>query len=133
MVIIKMCSIYDTHSKTCFCSTELLLLLLLLLLLIKYYLEIINASHLTSGTFYNLHVHSGVCLSKWESSYNTGAINHNTDGSTDYGIFQINSKWWCNDGATPGAKNACNIDCSGQLLNNNHHLKPVAQYVDCKL
>ncbi|XP_078126894.1 lysozyme C-like [Sander vitreus] len=37
----------------------------------------------------------GVCLSKWESSYNTAAINHNTDGSTDYGIFQINSRWWC--------------------------------------
>ncbi|XP_031433021.1 lysozyme C II-like [Clupea harengus] len=59
-----------------------------------------------------------VCLSKWESSYNTEAINHNTDGSTDYGIFQINSKWWCNDGATPGAKNACNINCSALQTDN---------------
>ncbi|KAM6985758.1 lysozyme C II-like [Aplochiton taeniatus] len=54
-----------------------------------------------------------VCLTKWESSYNTDAINHNTDGSTDYGIFQINSRYWCNDGKTPRAKNVCGISCSG--------------------
>ncbi|KAK5917389.1 hypothetical protein CgunFtcFv8_012283 [Champsocephalus gunnari] len=30
-----------------------------------------------------------VCLSKWESSWTTTSTNHNTDGSTDYGIFQI--------------------------------------------
>uniref|UniRef100_A0A3Q2P2X7 lysozyme n=1 Tax=Fundulus heteroclitus TaxID=8078 RepID=A0A3Q2P2X7_FUNHE len=39
-----------------------------------------------------------VCLTQHESNFNTGAINRNTDGSTDYGIFQINSKWWCSDG-----------------------------------
>ncbi|XP_062409475.1 lysozyme C II-like [Sardina pilchardus] len=59
-----------------------------------------------------------VCLSRWESSYNTQATNVNTDGSTDYGIFQINSKWWCNDGKTPRAKNACNINCSALLTDN---------------
>ncbi|KAG5272687.1 hypothetical protein AALO_G00168260 [Alosa alosa] len=59
-----------------------------------------------------------VCLSKWESSYNTQATNKNTDGSTDYGIFQINSKWWCNDGKTPRAKNACNINCDALLTDN---------------
>ncbi|PWS22817.1 hypothetical protein DKP78_16400, partial [Enterococcus faecium] len=59
-----------------------------------------------------------VCLSKWESSYNTKATNLNTDGSTDYGIFQINSRWWCNDGKTPRAKNACNINCSALLTDN---------------
>ncbi|XP_026196308.1 lysozyme C-like [Anabas testudineus] len=57
-----------------------------------------------------------VCLSKWESSYNTQAINHNTDGSTDYGIFQINSRWWCSNG-TPSS-NACNIKCSELLTDN---------------
>lgn len=56
---------------------------------------------------------AGVCLSKWESQYNTAAINHNSDGSTDYGIFQINSRWWCNDDRTP-TSNACNINCRGQ-------------------
>ncbi|XP_056288152.1 lysozyme C-like [Pseudoliparis swirei] len=54
---------------------------------------------------------SGVCLSKWESDYNTMATNHNTDGSTDFGIFQINSRFWCRDGQRPSA-NACGIRCS---------------------
>lgn len=56
---------------------------------------------------------AGVCLSKWESGYTTTAINHNADGSTDYGIFQINSRWWCNNDVTP-TSNACSIKCSGQ-------------------
>lgn len=55
----------------------------------------------------------GVCLTKWESGFSTTAINHNTDGSTDYGIFQINSRWWCNNGQTRSA-NGCNIRCSGE-------------------
>ncbi|XP_045081289.1 lysozyme C II-like [Coregonus clupeaformis] len=59
-----------------------------------------------------------VCLSKWESSYNTQATNRNTDGSTDYGIFQINSRYWCDDGRTPRAKNVCGIRCS-QLLTDD--------------
>ncbi|XP_035040319.2 lysozyme C isoform X3 [Hippoglossus stenolepis] len=58
-----------------------------------------------------------VCLSQWESNYNTGATNHNTDGSTDYGIFQINSRWWCNDNQTP-TSNACNINCSELLTDD---------------
>ncbi|KAK9532949.1 hypothetical protein VZT92_010306 [Zoarces viviparus] len=59
-----------------------------------------------------------VCLSKWESDYNTRAINvHNTDGSSDYGIFQINSRYWCNNGQDP-TSNACNIRCSDLLTDD---------------
>uniref|UniRef100_A0A6I8PGY6 lysozyme n=1 Tax=Ornithorhynchus anatinus TaxID=9258 RepID=A0A6I8PGY6_ORNAN len=55
-----------------------------------------------------------VCLANWESSFNTNAKNYNPgDGSTDYGIFQINSRYWCNDGKTPRAVNACGISCNG--------------------
>ncbi|KAJ8338905.1 hypothetical protein SKAU_G00356910 [Synaphobranchus kaupii] len=54
-----------------------------------------------------------VCLARWESSYNTGATNHNTDGSTDYGIFQINSRWWCDNGSRTA--NGCGIPCSALL------------------
>ncbi|XP_034566096.1 lysozyme C [Notolabrus celidotus] len=57
-----------------------------------------------------------VCLSEWESHYNTQATNHNTDGSADYGIFQINSRYWCDNG-TP-TSNACNIRCSELLTDN---------------
>uniref|UniRef100_A0A452GAP5 lysozyme n=1 Tax=Capra hircus TaxID=9925 RepID=A0A452GAP5_CAPHI len=54
-----------------------------------------------------------MCLARWESNYNTRATNYNRgDKSTDYGIFQINSRWWCNDGKTPRAVNACRIPCS---------------------
>lgn len=52
-----------------------------------------------------------VCLVKHESSYNTKAVNNNGP-SRDYGIFQINSKYWCEDGKTSGSKNACRISCS---------------------
>ncbi|XP_056137124.1 lysozyme C II-like [Lampris incognitus] len=59
-----------------------------------------------------------VCLTKWESDYNTAAINRNSDGSTDYGIFQINSRYWCEDDRTPRSKNACKIPCSALLTND---------------
>uniref|UniRef100_A0A8D1A5S0 lysozyme n=1 Tax=Sus scrofa TaxID=9823 RepID=A0A8D1A5S0_PIG len=55
-----------------------------------------------------------VCLAKWESNFNTKATNYNPGSqSTDYGIFQINSRYWCNDGKTPKAVNACHISCKG--------------------
>ncbi|XP_068825901.1 lysozyme C, tracheal isozyme isoform X2 [Capricornis sumatraensis] len=57
-----------------------------------------------------------MCLAYGESHYNTQAINYNPGSkSTDYGIFQINSKWWCNDGKTPKAVNGCGVSCSALL------------------
>uniref|UniRef100_A0AAV2LP60 lysozyme n=1 Tax=Knipowitschia caucasica TaxID=637954 RepID=A0AAV2LP60_KNICA len=53
-----------------------------------------------------------VCLIENESRYNTRATNKNKDGSTDYGLFQINSKYWCLDGGVSRA-NGCNINCQG--------------------
>ncbi|XP_071376788.1 lysozyme C II-like [Centroberyx affinis] len=65
--------------------------------------------------YYGHSLANWVCLSKWESDYNTEAIHHNSDGSTDYGIFQINSRYWCEDYRTPGGKNVCGILCSELL------------------
>ncbi|KAM9171426.1 lysozyme C-like isoform 1-T1 [Pangshura tecta] len=60
-----------------------------------------------------------VCTARYESNFNTRATNYNPgDKSTDYGILQINSHWWCNDGKTPGAKNACQIQCRGLLTDD---------------
>nr|P00707.1 RecName: Full=Lysozyme C; AltName: Full=1,4-beta-N-acetylmuramidase C [Ortalis vetula] len=56
-----------------------------------------------------------VCAARYESNYNTQATNRNSNGSTDYGILQINSRWWCNDGRTPGTKNLCHISCSALM------------------
>nr|AFU52839.1 lysozyme C [Scotomanes ornatus] len=67
-----------------------------------------------------------MCLAKWESGYNTRATNYNPGSkSTDYGIFQINSRYWCNDGKTPGAVNACGISCSVLLKDD------ITQAVTC--
>ncbi|XP_069182334.1 lysozyme c-1-like [Procambarus clarkii] len=57
-----------------------------------------------------------VCLAQYESSFNTAATNKNTNGSRDYGIFQINDKYWCQGGIR--TTNYCNIQCSS-LLNSN--------------
>lgn len=67
-----------------------------------------------------------VCLAKHESDYDTRATNYNPgDQSTDYGIFQINSRYWCNDGKTPGAVNACGIPCSALLQDD------ITQAIQC--
>ncbi|XP_060539453.1 sperm acrosome-associated protein 5-like [Pantherophis guttatus] len=52
-----------------------------------------------------VHTHShlltsreGVCMAFYQSGYDTQAVGQqNWDGSYDYGIFQINSSWWCNN------------------------------------
>ncbi|XP_029811257.1 lysozyme C [Suricata suricatta] len=67
-----------------------------------------------------------MCVAKWESDYNTRATNYNPDSqSTDYGIFQINSLYWCDDGKTPHAENACHISCSVLLQDD------ITQAVKC--
>ncbi|XP_066446153.1 lysozyme C-1-like [Eleutherodactylus coqui] len=58
-----------------------------------------------------------MCLAYHESRYNTTAVNNNGP-SRDYGIFQINSKWWCQDGKTAGAVDACHISCQSLLDDN---------------
>jgi hypothetical protein len=55
-----------------------------------------------------------VCIAKWESSWNCGALNHNTDGSTDYGLAQINSYYWCS-GDAKSKYNSCNASCNSLL------------------
>ncbi|XP_070791152.1 lysozyme C, milk isozyme-like [Pituophis catenifer annectens] len=56
-----------------------------------------------------------ICMAYHESRYNTQAVGPpNTDGSRDYGIFQINSRWWCNNNQGPTA-NGCHKPCSAFL------------------
>ncbi|XP_053576946.1 lysozyme C-1-like [Bombina bombina] len=58
-----------------------------------------------------------ICIAKHESNYRTNVVNNNGP-SRDYGIFQINSRWWCNDGKTPKTANGCKKSCSS-FLNND--------------
>jgi len=52
------------------------------------------AYHLRNAGFPEHAIGVMVCIAKYESSFYTGAINHNSGGTTDYGLFQINSYYW---------------------------------------
>lgn len=64
-----------------------------------------------------------VCLAFMESTLNTKHICSRTDGSKDYGIFQINNYYWCDDNV--GKSNDCKINCT-ELLTDN-----IEKAVDC--
>lgn len=52
------------------------------------------ATYLRDAGFPESAVPTMVCIAKYESSFYTGASNVNTDGSSDYGLFQINDYYW---------------------------------------
>nr|XP_048311661.1 lysozyme C-2-like [Myodes glareolus] len=54
-----------------------------------------------------------VCMAQFVSKFNSKYETHNYRKKlSSYGIFQISSKYWCDDGHTPGASNGCGIPCS---------------------
>lgn len=54
---------------------------------------------LVSAGFLQGQIETMTCIAKWESSFNTLAINMNENNTVDYGLFQINSRWWLDNGA----------------------------------
>lgn len=54
-----------------------------------------------------------MCLIQHESNFDSRAVGRlNTDGSADWGLFQINDRYWC----TPGVKGkGCNLNCYSML------------------
>ncbi|XP_051538777.1 lysozyme C [Myxocyprinus asiaticus] len=54
-----------------------------------------------------------VCTAFWESKFKTHKV-RTADVGKDYGIFQINSFKWCDDG-TAGGKNKCKMPCADLL------------------
>ncbi|XP_011925528.1 PREDICTED: sperm acrosome-associated protein 5 isoform X2 [Cercocebus atys] len=65
---------------------------------------------------------AGLCMAHYESGFDTAFVDHNPDGSSEYGIFQLNSAWWCDNGITP-TKNLCHMDCHDLL--NRHILDDI--------
>lgn len=54
-----------------------------------------------------------LCLVKFESNYDSRAKGKvNTDGTHDWGIFQINDGYWCSVGYNG---KGCNANCKGKL------------------
>jgi len=69
------------------------------------------SSYLKAAGFPQSSLPTMVCISKYESSFNCDATNKNTDGSTDYGLMQINSYYWCS-GDPKSKYNSCGTTCS---------------------
>ncbi|XP_020919946.1 lysozyme-like protein 1 [Phacochoerus africanus] len=58
-----------------------------------------------------------ICMAYYESHYNTTAQTNLEDGSTDYGIFQINSYTWCRREKLQ-EKNHCHVACSALITDD---------------
>ncbi|XP_004282064.2 sperm acrosome-associated protein 5 [Orcinus orca] len=63
-----------------------------------------------------------LCMAHYESGFDTSFVDHNPDGSSAYGIFQLNSTWWCDSGVTP-TQNLCHMEC--HELFNRHILDDI--------
>uniref|UniRef100_A0A8D2BAT6 Sperm acrosome-associated protein 5 n=1 Tax=Sciurus vulgaris TaxID=55149 RepID=A0A8D2BAT6_SCIVU len=68
------------------------------------------------------HIGDWLCMAHYESGFDTSFVDHNPDGSSEYGIFQLNSAWWCDNGVTP-TQNLCHMDCRDLL--NRHILDDI--------
>lgn len=62
------------------------------------------AYHLKLAGFPDSVIPTMVCVAKYESRLKTNAVNVNSNGSTDHGIFQINDAWWLSE---------CGVDPEG--------------------
>ncbi|XP_033029412.1 lysozyme C, milk isozyme-like [Lacerta agilis] len=58
-----------------------------------------------------------ICMSFFETGFDTEAIDRRKDGTKDYGIFHINNGWWCKDEGTL-SENLCSMSCA-DLLNTD--------------
>ncbi|TKC42277.1 hypothetical protein EI555_005963 [Monodon monoceros] len=58
-----------------------------------------------------------ICMAYYESHYNTTAQTDLEDGSTDYGIFKINSYTWCRH-AKLQEKNHCRVACTDLITDD---------------
>ncbi|KAM6164992.1 sperm acrosome membrane-associated protein 3 [Rhynchocyon petersi] len=55
-----------------------------------------------------------ICLAYFTSGFNTAATDHEADGSTNNGIFQINSRRWCTN-LDMKSLNLCRMYCADLL------------------
>ncbi|CAD7011600.1 unnamed protein product [Ceratitis capitata] len=71
-----------------------------------------------------------MCLIEGESSFNTKAINpSNVDGSVDWGLFQINDRYWCKPSDGRPSTNSCRIPCRLLLSEDIRFAVACAKYI----
>ncbi|XP_026331784.1 uncharacterized protein LOC113239129 [Hyposmocoma kahamanoa] len=74
-------------------------------------------SELRKNSFPAAQLRDWVCLVEHESSRYTDIVGKlNSDGSRDYGLFQINDRYWCSNTTQPGKD--CNVTCADLLTND---------------
>ena len=59
--------------------------------------------------------YAGICLAYYTSGFDTELVDHEPDGSTNNGIFQISSRTWCRNINQEGP-NWCHMYCTGRLV-----------------
>lgn len=70
------------------------------------------ARAMSSAGFSKASLPNWVCLVKAESDFNSSVKGpRNSNGSYDWGIFQINDKYWCKTNTKGGD---CNINCNSK-------------------
>ncbi|XP_078242609.1 lysozyme C, milk isozyme [Pogona vitticeps] len=66
--------------------------------------------------FENYSLADWICMAFYESGFDTEAVDRHGDGTNDYGIFHINSGWWCEEeGSSKASENLCSVSCSDLL------------------
>uniref|UniRef100_A0A1I8MC29 Lysozyme n=1 Tax=Musca domestica TaxID=7370 RepID=A0A1I8MC29_MUSDO len=64
------------------------------------------------------------CIADRESNYRLHVVGpKNRDGTQDYGVFQINNRWWCKDASGRKTANGCKIACNDLLDNLDNSIK----------
>ncbi|XP_055532641.1 lysozyme-like [Wyeomyia smithii] len=79
--------------------------------------ELARLLHRTYG-FDRSKTNNFVCLAAAESSLNTSKTHKNRNGSTDYGLFQINNMYWCTTPGYVSRSDDCRTACSEFLKND---------------
>uniref|UniRef100_A0A6J0SD43 Lysozyme C, milk isozyme-like n=1 Tax=Pogona vitticeps TaxID=103695 RepID=A0A6J0SD43_9SAUR len=81
--------------------------------------------------YYGYSLGNWICMAYHESRFNSKAVGPpNSDGSQDYGIFQLNSRWWCSNeqGTTAnGCTSSCNAFIDDDITDDINCAKRVVQ------
>uniref|UniRef100_A0ABM5FPR7 Lysozyme C, milk isozyme-like n=1 Tax=Pogona vitticeps TaxID=103695 RepID=A0ABM5FPR7_9SAUR len=81
--------------------------------------------------YYGYSLGDWLCLAYHESGFNTRAVGPpNSDGSRDYGVFQINSRWWCSNGqgrTANGCRSSCNAFINDDITDDIRCAKRIVQ------
>ena len=79
------------------------------------------ARQMKDAGFQEKYLPDWMCLINSESAFDSAAMNRvNTDGSYDWGLYQINDKYWC---SRTGKGGECNINCNGKNQVDNKRNK----------